>query len=90
MSKYNVKVSLNKKQTVFIASIHNEKDEVIKEFAEVIGSMGVKFHQKLLNRRCIDYIKNEYEEPTDFIQTTTYPTSGGFTTTEAISGASNI
>ena len=89
MSSFNVRVSLNKKQTLFVASIVNQKNEVIKEFAEVIGSMGVKFHQKLLNRRCIDWIKNDYEEPV-VLDTLTGSISGAPTITESISGASNI
>jgi DNA-directed RNA polymerase subunit L len=100
MGNFNVGVSLNKKQTMFFASIRNEKGEVLKELVEEVGSMGPKLHQKLLNRKCIDWVKYEYEEPAENIPvtsvdisgsaTTTESISGGFTTTEATSGASVI
>lgn len=99
MGSFNVHVAVNKKQTLLFATIKNEKNEILKEIIEFIGSMGAKFHQKLLNRRCIDWIKFEYEEPAAFIPTSvdtsgastlTEDISGGFTTTESISGASNI
>jgi hypothetical protein len=57
-----VHVSLNKAETRFIATIKNEKDEVIKEFAEEVSSLGPKFHQKLMHRRCVDWINFEHEE----------------------------
>jgi hypothetical protein len=76
MAKFNVHVSQNKKQTFFIASITNEKKEVIKEFYEPIGALGAKTHQKILNRTCVDWIQNDYQPPADFIQTTSENISG--------------
>lgn len=71
-----------------MATIRDEKNEVIKEFGEIIGPLGVATHQKLLNRTCVDWIKNDYQSISDFIQTTSDAVSGAVqTTSENVSGA---
>lgn len=65
MAKYNIHVSSNKKQTSFIATIRNEKGEILKEFYEGVGSLGAKTHQKLLKRTCVDWVNYEYIESVD-------------------------
>jgi len=90
MPNFNVHVSLNKKKTFLMATIRDEKNEIIKEFGEFVGPTGIKFHQKILNRTCIDWIKHDYQPITDHLQTTSEAISGCFqTTSENVSG-SNI
>lgn len=88
MAKYNIHVSSNKKQTSLIATIRDEKGEVLKEFYEAIGPLGAKTHQKLLKRTCIDWVNYEYVAPVD-VPSISESTSGAefISTSEAISGA---
>lgn len=67
MANFNVHVSLTKKETFFIATITNEKGEVIKELAEEVTSLGPKFHQKIMHRRCVDWIHYDHQEPTEIL-----------------------
>ena len=75
MPTFNVHISVNKKQTLFLATISNEKKEVIKELAEEVKEFGAKTHHKLLQRRCRDWIQYEYEVPAD-LSTMTENVSG--------------
>ena len=88
MAKYNIHVSVNKKQTSLIATIRNEKGEILKELYEAVGSLGIKTHQKLLKRACVEWVNYEYIEPVD-VSSISEAISGAeiSSSSEAISGA---
>jgi len=88
MAKYNIHVSANKKQTSLIATIRNEKGEILKELYEAVGSLGIKTHQKLLKRACVDWVNFEYVAPVDATSISESTSGTEFiSTSEAISGA---
>jgi hypothetical protein len=62
MPEFKVHIELNKKQTMFFATIRNDKDEVVKEFVEDVSPLGPKLHDALVRRKCIDWVKYEQED----------------------------
>jgi hypothetical protein len=87
VANFHVSVSSNKQRTLLFAKIKNEKQEVIKEIIELVSSLGIKLHQKFLNKQCVEWIKNDYQEPVGNIVTTAEVVSGGSTFAESISGS---
>jgi hypothetical protein len=59
---YNIHLSLNKNKNLFIASISNEKGELVKELSEEVSIFGLKIHEAFIRKKCIYWVKFESDE----------------------------